>query len=82
MSDKELFVENVLLERGRQDMLWGGPEHDDTHNESDWIAYICREAGKASRDSISLFEFEKQMIQVAALAMSAFESSRRYGTKK
>lgn len=74
---RRVFHDAVDAERTRQDQRWGGANHDDEHHRRDWIAFICREAGKASSDRVTPGEFERQMVQVAALACAAWESSRR-----
>ena len=76
-DERQIFMDAVDAERGRQDARWGGPAHDDQHSRRDWIAFICREAGKASQNWVTPGEFETQMVQVAALACAAFESTRR-----
>jgi hypothetical protein len=62
---------DVRKERQAQDIKWGGPRHDDTHNENDWISCVRRHTDKAS------YDFRKQMIRVAALAVAAVESYDR-----
>lgn len=82
MTERQIFFEAIEAESARQDRLWGGSDdhnaridHDDDHSRRDWIAFICREASKADRCTPG--EFETQMVQVAALAMAAYESIRR-----
>jgi len=62
---------DVRKERKAQDQEWGGPKHDDTHSNGDWISYVRRHTDKAS------YDFRKQMIRVAALAVAAVESYDR-----
>lgn len=75
MSNEQIFFEAIEAERERQDRMWDGPDHDDQHSRRDWIAFICREASKADRCTPG--QFETQMVQVAALALAAYESMRR-----
>ena len=35
------IYDEIKAERVRQDSLWGGPEHDDTHNMIDWADFIA-----------------------------------------
>lgn len=63
----------VFHERRRQDLRWGGPEHDDGHGPHDWIAYIMRHAGRAVMWPWDRSTFRRQMIRVAALAVAAVE---------
>ncbi len=78
-EDEELFIRSLFTERDRQDRAWGGPEHDDQHSFRDWIVFICREACKADG---TLYEFKRQMVQVAALAAAAYESRGRLVDKE
>jgi hypothetical protein len=75
ISDARIFQGAIVEERDRQDRMHGGPDHDDSHSRRDWIAFICLEASKADRQTCE--GFERQMVQVAALAQAAYESMRR-----
>ena len=74
-----LILDEVRTERARQDQMWGGPEHDDTHNSHDWITYIVKHLGKAipsyvpGTDKWEPRTWRYQMIKVAALAVAAVE---------
>ncbi len=70
---------DVAEERARQDAKWGGAEHDDHHTTADFVRLIEDYAGLA-RTMASMNSPEKaerRLIQVAALAVAAVESSRR-----
>ena len=83
----------LLKRREEQDASHGGPEHDDTHTPEDWCRFIHDYAYRArlaalqgSEVSDSLVpvvlepdhaEYENRMLDVAALAISAIQSSRR-----
>lgn len=72
--DGHEFVVLVYDERRRQDEEHGGPDHDDEHDQVDWKRFIHRQL-------LSGGDFEKMMVEVAALAMAAYESNRRkHGT--
>lgn len=60
-------------ERDRQDRMWGGPDHDNVHNQHDWIAYLTKHIGKAVHWPWTPELFRKQMVIVGALAMAAIE---------
>ncbi len=75
------FDKAVDTERGRQDKKWGGARHDDRHRPNDWVAFICREASKATAEGWKIPDFQKQMVQVAALAKAAWEASERANEK-
>lgn len=70
---------DVADERERQDAKWGGPSHDDHHSTADFVQLIEDYAGwartMAGMDSHD--KAERRLIQVAALAVAAVESSRR-----
>lgn len=84
MQDASPFLEDVFLERKRQDEQWGGPSHDDCHHRNDWITFIRKQLnladGDASGASVPDADFWERMVKVAALAMAAAESQRRYAT--
>lgn len=65
--------------RNKQDVQWGGPAHDDTHDRRDWPTFIEKFMLRADADAqAGLFErYESNMIDVAALAIAAILSSRR-----
>lgn len=62
----------VRFERYDQDATWGGPDHDDQHDEKDWrhfiMEYVDQEKGEDFRD---------RMVKVAALAVAAIQSTDR-----
>ena len=76
-TERIIFKSAVDAERKRQDATWGGPRHDDLHSRRDWVAFICREAGKAANNYATPGNFERQMVQVASLACAAWEAERR-----
>lgn len=70
----------IEAERARQVEQWGGNHHDDGHDRHDWIEFIESFTGKAYRVAQwgdKAVEFENRLIQVAALAIAAVQSSRR-----
>ena len=70
---EEIFKE-IAEERGYQDFKWGGPSHDDQHDEDDWIGFIEEHARKAAPGmDLDPQLFRKQMVRVAALALAAIE---------
>jgi hypothetical protein len=66
----------IITEREFQDVQWGGPDHDDEHDLYEWSAFIEKQLKKA-RATENILEREKQMRNIAALAVAAIESSRR-----
>lgn len=61
----------ICVERARQDDKWGGPEHDDEHSVNDWADFIRMRLSKQGNT------FRQRMIEVAALAIAAIESTDR-----
>jgi hypothetical protein len=72
---REEFLACVLGERLNQDEQWGGPRHDDEHIYFNWLSFIRKQTMKKFLFRPSLFEVT--MVKIAALAMAAYESSRR-----
>lgn len=67
-------VYDVMKERHRQGLKWGGPEHDDEHTPDEWECFIVeRIAPLTDRDET----FRKRMVEVSALALAAIESFDR-----
>ena len=68
----------------RNDALWGGPAHDDTHSRRDWIAFIVRQLGHAEEhcDELGIYEYQDQMISICSLAIHAIESVDRIAEQK
>lgn len=69
----------IVAERERQDAKWGGPAHDDSHTTAEFVQIIQDYAGGARvmAGMNSADKAERRLIQVAALAVAAVESSRR-----
>ena len=73
MTPRQTVLLEVAAERNQQDQKWGGAEHDDTHNNHDWLAYITKHLGRTAMWPFDAVTFRKQMIRVAALAVAAVE---------
>jgi hypothetical protein len=67
-------LDDILKERDKQDEQWGGPDHDDTHDQWDWLDYIDHqkyrwvEVPNRGRETL---------VKIAALALAAIESIDR-----
>jgi hypothetical protein len=95
LDPQVIIIGQVITERKRQDMQWGGPEHDDTHSLFDWDDYIEHQLNKIlfiehnQTEDVNLPEYEKRrntiardaLIKVAALAVAAVESIDRKAAK-
>jgi hypothetical protein len=71
---QSVFID-ILDERKRQDMIHGGPAHDDIHPPEEWLDLIekqinCAQAliGVGPDD-----EFRARLIKIAALSVAAIE---------
>jgi hypothetical protein len=77
-NDQALMTEKVLKlvadERSRQREKWGNEHDDNEHTPEDWNWLISRYNGRALNGDE---DFQHLMIQVAALAVAAFESYDR-----
>ena len=74
----------LFARRDKQDAEWGGPEHYYRHSRADWCRSIHQYLADASvafyGDSDVQYlasVFEDKMLDVAALAVAAVQSSRR-----
>ncbi len=79
MSRLDQLLEEVRLERERQDGKWGGAKHDDSNGPEHWRDMIHAYTNwswsmfrMGSRD-----KWRRRMIQVAALALAWVESEDR-----
>lgn len=77
LKARAIIWDEIQLERTRQDVKWGGADHDDQHNWHDWVAYLVRHTGKAVVWPFDLGTFRRQMVRVAALAVAAIEWADR-----
>ena len=73
------LLAEVAEERMRQDAKWGGARHDDEHSMAEFVQLIEDYAGwaRTMAGMKSPEKAERRLIQVAALALAAVESSRR-----
>lgn len=71
-SNGDIF-DALLTRREEQDRKWGGPDHDDRHSEIDWMQLIEIYSQGGDEGPI----FEDRMLDVAALAFAAIQSSAR-----
>lgn len=79
------ILEEVLIERERQDNLWGQQDHDPFK----WTTILLEEVGEVAKAALeasdskygsnTLDDYRAELIQVAAVAVSAIESLDRQG---
>lgn len=77
-------LEEVLQERTRQNEIWGGSEHDDSHSVYEFLGFIWQRIKGADEgiraNSYSLVR--KKLLQIAALSVAAIESlDRKHAAK-
>ena len=90
MSSASLMkvLAEVEVRREEQDDQHGGPAHDDTHTPGEWIGFIRRQTALALGEFIKAVDrghgtpdrldfYESKLLDVAALAAGAIQSSRR-----
>jgi len=72
------ILKEILTERKRQDEKWGEQNHFPTY----WMVILMEEVGEAARDLCGKFQnypnYRKELIHIAAVAISAAESYDRY----
>lgn len=71
-------LRDVMLERARQDEKWGVQNHSLSY----WMLILTEEVGECSKavQENLRYEYRKEMIQVAAVALAAVESFDRGNT--
>lgn len=67
-------LHDVYMERQRQDIKWGGPEHDDHHETGRWRELIV---DRTEREPLSPADDRRLLIETAALAVAAVETCDR-----
>lgn len=79
---------DVREERMNQDAQWGGPEHDDKNNTSEWMMFIRYQMTKAITEgemhvtiNHNLPAVRARFVKIAALAQAAVESIDRNQAK-
>ena len=81
LSNDVKVIAAVITERKRQDMQWGGPDHDDTHSAGDWLRYMGQQATKITCGRTQGHNVRECFIKIAALAVAAVESLDRKNGK-
>lgn len=72
-------VDDIVHERWRQDIQWGGPEHDDQHDPADWLMFIQYQMSKgySARENLDTADYRERLVKIAALAAAGIESLDR-----
>jgi len=90
MSDnpmRQIILDGIDRERQRQDAKWGFPRND--LDVTDWVTILTEEVGEAAEAALR-FQFDqepvdpfiKELIHIAAVAVSVIEHYGRGGTKE
>ena len=75
------IIDEIRAERARQDEKWG----EQNHSPMEWLPILMEEVGGASKaaleghfvKSCAYYEYRKEMIHVAAVAIAMLESYDR-----
>ena len=69
------LLKQIREERGKQDNKWGIQNHDPFY----WLSILMEEVGEASKASLQRkrWQYRKELIQVAAVAVAAIEALDR-----
>ena len=76
---QSLIVAQILDERQRQDEKWGGADHDDEHEATEWLSFIDEHRLRARKVVSDRDAFRHRLVIIAALAIAAIESIDRGG---
>ena len=74
-SDSVDFVTRLFEQRDKDDLQWGGIEHDNSHDQYDWLMFVQRQIDMA--EYTGPIEFRSRMVKIAALALAAYNTSKR-----
>jgi hypothetical protein len=74
MSKRAEVLHDVFIERERQDIKWGGADHDDQHDSRSWRALIV---SRTEREPLSRDDDRRLFVEMAALAVAAVEAYDR-----
>lgn len=66
--------DEIRVERARQDARWGGAEHDDRHQPSDWLEIIDTYLTYAMHDDQ---DYRERLLQAVAVGIAAIEAFDR-----
>lgn len=66
--------QKILAERDRQIVQWGGADHDDSHQYTDWFSYIEHQVDLVRKQNINS---NSRLVKIAALAIAGLESAER-----
>lgn len=77
---KTQILQEIMIERERQDKKWGGAEHDKAHIIEDWLRFVLHQIDDIEKETERAGDLKlirKDFIQIAALGVAAIESIDR-----
>jgi len=87
MTTRETIFAEVSKERDRQEAKWG----EQNHEPFTWLAILGEEVGEANQAAVQAFfdrdvekwkRYDKELVQIAAVAVSMLECLARNGVPK
>jgi hypothetical protein len=80
---REQVSADIMAERLRQDVQWGGAAHDDTHSSDDWLRFIVKQLHRAADLSAGIEPaipdaYREKLVKIGALAHAALEAHDRW----
>jgi len=77
--DQEHVLAGVLMERMRQDDIWGGADHDDTHTDEDWAMILASVCGGLASSVLAVdpLAIDRDTVQVMAVCLAWQEARLR-----
>lgn len=80
MSLSTQVMQDIAVERDKQDTQWGGPANDDNHFPQEWLAWIDHQIERGcaeDNNSDGNHNWRERYIKIAALCIAAVESLDR-----
>lgn len=79
-SAQQDIIKRILVERQRQNSIWGGPKHDDARNVFDWYHTITYQFSKVFLSKCTT-ERATYTIHLAAVCIAALEAWGRNASR-
>lgn len=75
MNQLNKYLDEIKLERKKQDEKWGEQNHEPLY----WIAILVEEVGEAAKEALEnkLSKYREELVQCAAVCVAAIESFDR-----
>lgn len=70
--------DDIRIERAKQDLQWGGAEHDDEHTPTEWRSFREKQEDRANAVFSVPFDLRRAaLVKLAALAVAQIEAMDR-----